>query len=100
MKGLFDFGFARLNAIAIFVALLFAVDRCIAIYRFLLVLGYIGDGWACTDIDECATNNGGCSTSPPVSCINVPGSSYCGPCPSGMLLISFPKREQTFAAEH
>ncbi|CAK8682879.1 unnamed protein product [Clavelina lepadiformis] len=47
--------------------------------------GYIGNGWACTDIDECATNNGGCSISPPVTCINTPGSSSCGSCPSGYI---------------
>ena len=40
-----------------------------------------GDGTLCTDIDECATNNGGCDTL--VTCTNTPGSSSCGACPSG-----------------
>ncbi|KAG1661332.1 Cubilin [Nymphon striatum] len=35
------------------------------------------------DVDECSSNNPGCSTNPPVQCINVPGSFYCGSCPSG-----------------
>lgn len=35
--------------------------------------GFTGDGKACQDIDECATDNGGC----PVGCQNTPGSFQC-----------------------
>ncbi|XP_053955149.1 cubilin homolog [Anastrepha ludens] len=45
--------------------------------------GYTGNGIFCSDIDECATNNGGCSTQPKVSCINTEGSYHCGSCPTG-----------------
>ncbi|XP_068081387.1 cubilin [Anabrus simplex] len=39
---------------------------------------------ACTqDVDECASNHPSCSRDPPVACINVPGSFYCGGCPQG-----------------
>ncbi|XP_078582053.1 cubilin-like isoform X2 [Branchiostoma floridae x Branchiostoma japonicum] len=52
------------------------------------------DGWkksddpnspACViDIDECTENNiPPCSHDPPVQCINVPGTYYCGQCPAG-----------------
>ncbi|CAH0628596.1 unnamed protein product [Chrysodeixis includens] len=42
--------------------------------------GYEGDGYSCTDIDECLTiPNGGCS--PLVTCHNTVGSRICGPCP-------------------
>lgn len=34
-------------------------------------VGYIGNGHYCRDIDECETNNGGCSTTPFVQCINT-----------------------------
>jgi hypothetical protein len=45
--------------------------------------GYDGTGaTTCTDVNECATNNGGCMT-PTLACTNSPGSSTCGPCPSG-----------------
>jgi hypothetical protein len=37
----------------------------------------------CMDINECATNNGGCSASPFVACTNAPGSWSCGACPPG-----------------
>lgn len=37
--------------------------------------GYEGDGTTCTDIDECATGNGGCDDF--ASCTNLPGSSAC-----------------------
>ncbi|MFL5307846.1 MAG: EGF domain-containing protein [Polyangia bacterium] len=43
--------------------------------------GYAGDGRTCTDVDECATNNGGCD--PLVACINTPGGFVCGACPAG-----------------
>ncbi|XP_030375580.1 cubilin homolog [Scaptodrosophila lebanonensis] len=45
--------------------------------------GYTGDGRFCRDIDECATNNGGCSQRPLVACINTEGSYRCGRCPVG-----------------
>lgn len=35
--------------------------------------GFTGDGMTCTDIDECATNKGGC----PAACMNTPGSFAC-----------------------
>ncbi|CAG5126259.1 unnamed protein product, partial [Candidula unifasciata] len=39
------------------------------------------------ECDECAENNGGCFTSPPVECINTIGSRACGPCPSGQCCV-------------
>ncbi|XP_069122184.1 cubilin-like [Argopecten irradians] len=50
------------------------------------------DGWttsgsdpACnTDVNECDTNRPAvCSADPAVPCINVPGTFYCGQCPTG-----------------
>ncbi|KHJ46556.1 CUB domain protein, partial [Trichuris suis] len=46
-------------------------------------VGYTGDGVRCWDVDECAQNNGHCSTSPKVQCINTFGSYHCGACPPG-----------------
>ncbi|KAK3249808.1 hypothetical protein CYMTET_40779, partial [Cymbomonas tetramitiformis] len=43
--------------------------------------GYDGDGVECTDIDECATNNGGCHYR--AMCHNTPGGFICGECPPG-----------------
>jgi hypothetical protein len=40
--------------------------------------GYTGDGLTCSDINECATLNGGCSTTPSVSCTNTAGNRTCG----------------------
>src|SRR6185436_6353227 len=37
--------------------------------------GYTGDGVTCTDINECATNNGGCSAN--ATCQNTAGSRTC-----------------------
>jgi hypothetical protein len=37
----------------------------------------------CNDINECATNNGGCSSTPPVQCTNSTGTYQCGACPTG-----------------
>ncbi|XP_071826204.1 cubilin-like isoform X2 [Apostichopus japonicus] len=45
--------------------------------------GFTGNGAQCYDINECLTNNGGCSSSPSVTCINTHGSRQCGSCPSG-----------------
>ncbi|XP_012276352.1 cubilin [Orussus abietinus] len=35
------------------------------------------------DVDECAGRHPSCSVNPPVQCINVPGTFYCGTCPQG-----------------
>lgn len=53
--------------------------------------GYSGNGFVCTDINECAVNNGGCSMAPMVQCINTVGSRTCGPCPAGRIYFYFPK---------
>ncbi|XP_017055443.1 cubilin homolog [Drosophila ficusphila] len=45
--------------------------------------GLTGNGVSCRDVDECETNNGGCSLSPKVDCINSYGSHHCGQCPIG-----------------
>lgn len=45
--------------------------------------GYTGNGFQCTDVDECTVENGGCSVRPMVPCINTVGSSTCGSCPPG-----------------
>jgi len=47
--------------------------------------GFSGDAFdtiaGCTDVDECATANGGCDTL--TTCTNTAGSRTCGACPSG-----------------
>jgi hypothetical protein len=43
--------------------------------------GYSGNGFTCTDINECATANGGCSVN--ATCINTPGNRTCGACAAG-----------------
>ncbi|KAL7745333.1 hypothetical protein ACLKA6_015352 [Drosophila palustris] len=45
--------------------------------------GLTGNGVSCRDINECETNNGGCSLNPRVECINSYGSSHCADCPLG-----------------
>ncbi|XP_034025114.1 cubilin [Thalassophryne amazonica] len=35
------------------------------------------------DVDECNLPSKPCSTNPPVSCFNTPGSFHCGACPAG-----------------
>ncbi|KAI5725404.1 hypothetical protein M8J77_014895 [Diaphorina citri] len=43
-----------------------------------------GPGGVCNkDINECNTKTPVCSVSPPVQCINTPGSFQCAPCPTG-----------------
>jgi len=42
-----------------------------------------GDLLTCSDIDECAAENGDCD--PLVTCTNTPGGRTCGSCPSGYL---------------
>ncbi len=44
--------------------------------------GFILSSNTCFDVNECATNNGGCSASPLAQCTNTPGSRTCT-CPSG-----------------
>jgi hypothetical protein len=43
--------------------------------------GYVNTAQGCQDIDECATNNGGCDSL--TTCTNTPGSYVCGSCPPG-----------------
>jgi hypothetical protein len=43
--------------------------------------GYEHTDQGCVDIDECATDNGGCD--PLTICTNTPGSRVCGSCPPG-----------------
>ena len=43
--------------------------------------GYTGNGSYCEDINECS--HGACSSL--VTCINIPGSYGCGPCPDNYL---------------
>jgi hypothetical protein len=40
-------------------------------------VGYAGNGLTCTDINECATSNGGCGTLAAGQCSNTPGSRDC-----------------------
>lgn len=49
----------------------FISTRFLFKYFHILVTGYTGNGYHCTDINECEVNNGGCSTSPMVDCINT-----------------------------
>jgi hypothetical protein len=37
--------------------------------------GFEGDGRTCSDVNECATNNGGCNTN--ATCVNTPGGARC-----------------------
>ena len=41
------------------------------LWAILVVTGFTGNGFTCADIDECLVNNGGCSLSPRVECINT-----------------------------
>lgn len=44
-------------------------------------VGFTGNGFYCTDINECEVNNGGCAIG--VRCENTHGSYQCGTCPTG-----------------
>ncbi|BFG01859.1 cubilin homolog [Drosophila madeirensis] len=46
-------------------------------------VGLTGNGISCRDLNECETNNGGCSLNPRVDCLNTYGSHHCGECPVG-----------------
>jgi hypothetical protein len=39
--------------------------------------GYMGDGSACEDADECAADNGGCGDDQNNRCTNLPGGFFC-----------------------
>lgn len=55
-------------------------------YKCICDQGWTTDGTnpACSvDVNECNLNHPPCSVDPPVPCINVPGSFYCGSCPQG-----------------
>ncbi|EDW26617.1 GL13113 [Drosophila persimilis] len=43
--------------------------------------GLTGNGISCRDLNECEANNGGCSLSPRVDCLNSYGFHHCGECP-------------------
>jgi hypothetical protein len=45
--------------------------------------GYVLRSNGCQDIDECASNNGGCADH--VTCANTPGSFQCGDCAPGYI---------------
>jgi hypothetical protein len=48
--------------------------------------GFSGSGeTTCTDIDECATDNGGCD--PLRACINLQGGRFCDACPAGYVAV-------------
>ena len=55
-------------------------------YKCICEQGWTSSGHnpACiVDVDECAGRQPHCSTNPPVTCINLPGTFHCGPCPLG-----------------
>ena len=54
-------------------------------YRCICDQGWTtGSTPACdVDINECTSTKPHCSVNPPVTCINLPGTFYCGPCPPG-----------------
>ncbi|XP_053662149.1 cubilin homolog [Anopheles marshallii] len=55
-------------------------------YRCICDQGWKTNGLtpACSqDVDECSESKPHCSKDPEVSCINLPGSFVCGPCPAG-----------------
>ena len=59
-------------------------------FTLLCLIGYTGDGRACSDLNECSINNGGCSMSPRVPCTNTIGSRTCGSCPEGVFALTCP----------
>ena len=55
-------------------------------FRCICEQGWTSSGHnpACiVDVNECDSLRPHCSTNPPVTCINLPGSFFCSPCPAG-----------------
>ena len=63
--------------------------------------GYSGDGQTCTDVNECAVNNGGCDVH--AECLNRPGSFVCrcaaGYVGDGATCLPIWEMQQSFSAE-
>jgi len=54
----------------IYVIMLLQISHSLTSWSVRVSLGYEGDGFVCTDINECLVNNGGCSLNPRVQCVN------------------------------
>lgn len=52
-------------------------SRFITSWSVRVSLGYEGDGFVCTDVNECLINNGGCSLNPRVQCVNNRVCEFC-----------------------
>lgn len=71
---------------ALHIKTIFLASFCVVILNDRILKGWTTDGTnqACTtDVNECNSNRPVCSKDPAVPCINVPGSFYCGACPTG-----------------